>query len=126
MKKTVLLFLITASLMGCKELGLKDENFTHQVEDVKGDDYFTIENKKNPAFVYFTIEGELSHDAKIQWSDSAPGADTVFSYANEILLPKGKINMVDVMGDYYTNKLHVKYVSLNDSTSGNLQIRIKI
>lgn len=126
MNKTVLLFLVTASLMGCKELGLKDENFTHQVEDVKVDNYFTFENKKVAASsVSFSIEGELSHDAKILWSDTAPEADTVFINPREILLPKGKLN-VSNRGDYYSKKLYVKYVSLNDSTSGNVQIKIKI
>lgn len=126
MKETVLLFLIAAGLTGCETLGLKDEKFIHQVKDVKQDDYFIIENKKTPVFVRFTIEGELSHDAKILWSDNGPGADTVFLHANEILIPKGKINMANVRGDYYTHKLYVKYVSLNDYTDSNLQIKMKI
>jgi hypothetical protein len=126
MKQSILLFLVAASMMGCEELGLKDEKFTHLVRDVKEDDYFIIENKKQPAFVRFTIEGELSHDAKLFWKDTAPDADTVFTHANEILLPKGKINMGNIRGDYYSNKLYVKFTSLNDSTSGSLQIKIKI
>ncbi|WP_026632483.1 hypothetical protein [Dyadobacter alkalitolerans] len=126
MKQTLFLFLIAASLMGCEKLGLKDEESTHQVSDVKQDEDFVIENKKQPAFVYFTIEGQLSHDAKLVWSDRAPGADSVFINPNEISLPKGKVNIADVRGDYYNKKLYVRYIPLNDSTSGALQIKIKI
>ena len=62
MKQTVLLFLIAVGLMSCKELGLKNEYFTHQVKDVKEDDYFTSTYKKPPAFVRFTIKGYLTHE----------------------------------------------------------------
>ncbi len=126
MKQIVLLCLMVATLTGCEDLGLKSEKFNHQVSDVKKDDYFIIENKKKPVFAYFTIEGELSHDAKILWSGSEPDVDTVFSFPNEILIPKGKVKIVDDRGDYYGQKLYVKYVSLNDSTSGNLQIKIRM
>ena len=126
MKRTILLFLISASMAGCEKLGLKNEKFTHQVSDVRQKQDFVIENKKSPAFVYFNIEGELSHDAKLIWSDRAPGADSVFTNPNEILLPKGKVNIADVRGDYYTKKLYVRYMPANDSTSGSLQIKIKI
>lgn len=90
------------------------------------DDYFVIENKKKPVFARFSVEGELSHDAKILWSGSKPIGDTTFSYPNEILLPKGKVDIVDDRADYYGQKLYVRYVSLNDSTAGSLQIKIKI
>ncbi|MCE7061962.1 hypothetical protein [Dyadobacter sp. CY343] len=126
MRQTLLLFFVAAGLIGCEALGLKDEKFYHQVTEVNKDDYFIIENRKQPTFVFFTIEGDLSHDAKILWSDTVPSADTVFAGANEILLPKGKVSKANVRGDYYSNKLYVKYISLNDSTSGNLQIRIKM
>lgn len=126
MKKTILLFLATANLVSCKELGLKDENFTHEVVDVKRVDYFTVNNKSLAvSSVSFSIEGELSHDAKILWSDTAPDADTVFTSPTEILLPQGKVNVTSIK-DYYSSKLYVKYISLNDSTSGNLKIKIKI
>lgn len=126
MRQAIPLFLIVAALAGCEDLGLKSEQFTHQVVDVSTDDYFIIENKKKPAFAYFTVEGELSHDAKLLWSGSEPDADTTFSLPNEILLPKGKVKVIDDRGDYYGHKLYVKYISLNDSTSGNLQIRIRL
>ena len=125
MKQTVLLFLIAVGLMSCKELGLKNEYFTHQVKDVKEDDYFTAEYKKPPAFVRFTIKGDLSHDAKILYDEKELAADTVSSHVDAILLKKGKIDM-KVQRDYYSEKIFVKYVSLNDSTSGSLQIKIKI
>jgi hypothetical protein len=126
MKQSVLLFLMAAGMFGCKELGLKDEKFDHQVPDVGKEHYFVIENKKQPASASFSIEGELSHDAKILWSGSEPVADTASSSSNEILLPKGKVKIVDDQRDYYGKKLYVKYVSLNDSTTGNLQIKIKL
>jgi hypothetical protein len=126
MKQTLLLFLIIAGLTGCEQLGLKDEKWTHHVKDCSRQDYFIIENEKQAVFVRFNIEGQLSHDAKLLWSDRTPGADSVFNNPNEILLPKGKINLPEIRGDYYNNKLYVKYVPLNDSTSGNLQIKIKI
>jgi hypothetical protein len=124
MKQTVLLFLIAVGLMSCKELGLKNEYFTHQVKDVKEDDYFTTTYKKPPAFVRFTIKGDLSHDAKIIYAERDLAADTISSH-QEILLKKGKIDM-KVERDYYNEKIFVKYISLNDSTSGSLQIKIKI
>ena len=124
MRQAILLFVIVAALAGCEDLGLKNEKFMHQVVDVRKDDYFIIENEKKPAFAYFTVEGELSHDAKLLWSGSEPDADTTFSLPNEILLPKGKVRIIDDRGDYYGHKLYVKYISLNDSTSGNLQIKI--
>lgn len=126
MKQAILVFGIAASLMSCERLGLKDEKSTLSVPDVKQQKDFIIENKKQPAFVYFTIEGELSHDAKILWKDTAPKSDTVFTGANEILLPKGKVRISDVRGDYYSKKLYVRYVPLNDSTTGNLQIKVRI
>ena len=100
MKQAVLLFAIAAALAGCEDLGLKSEKFTHQIVDVSKDDYFIIENKKKPAFAYFTVEGALSHDAKLLWSGSEPNADTTFSLPNEVLLPKGKIKIIDDCGDY--------------------------
>lgn len=126
MRKTVLLFSMVIILTCCEDLGLKSEKFSHEVIDVDRNDYFIIENKKKPAFAYFTIEGELSHDAVLLWSGSEPDTDTVFSLPNEILLPKGKVKIVDNRGDYYGQKLYVKYESLNDSTSGDLQIKIRM
>ena len=125
MKQTLLFFLIAACLMSCKELGLKNEYFTHQVKDVKEDDYFTTTYKKPPAFVRFTIKGNLSHDAKILYHEKDLATDTVSSHIDEILLKKGKIDM-KVQRDYYSEKIFIKYISLNDSTSGSLQIKIKI
>ena len=68
----------------------KNEESTHQVLDTGQEKYLIIENKKYPAFVYFTIESQLSHDARLLWSDRAPGAYSVFINPNEILLPKDK------------------------------------
>lgn len=126
MKQTLLLFLATASLTSCESLGLKDEKFTHEVKNVGEDEFFTFENKKQPSFVFFTIEGELSHDAKLLWRDHMPETDTVFTSPNAIALPKGKVKITNLRGDYYSKKLFVKYVSLNDSTSGNLLIKVKM
>lgn len=126
MKQAILIFGIAATLISCEKLGLKDEKSTHPVVNVKQQEDFIIENKKQPAFVYFTIEGELSHDAKIFWKDTPPGSDTVFVGANEIILPKGKVRISDVRGDYYGRKLYVRYLPLNDSTTGNLQIKVRI
>lgn len=106
MKLTVLLCLMVATLTGCEDLGLKSEKFNQQVNDVKKNDFFIIENEKKPAFAYFTIEEDLSHDAKKLWSGSEPNANTVFSLPNEILIPKGKLKMVDDRGDYYGQKLY--------------------
>lgn len=126
MKFPISLFLVAAILSGCEDLGLKDEKFEHQVIDVSKDDYFVISNKKKPVFARFTVDGRLSHDAKILWSGSEPAGDTAFSVPNEILLPKGKVHIVDAQGDYYGQKLYVKYVSSNDSTAGNLRIKIRM
>lgn len=126
MKQTVLLFLIAASLMGCEAVGLRDEKITLEVKNVNKNDLFSVNTKNNLATsVSISVEGELSHDARIHWSASEPDADTTFVVPNEILLPKGKVNVTST-GDYYSKKLYVKYVSLSDSTSGNLQIKIKI
>ena len=125
--KHVLFVIFSASvIMGCETLGLKDEKWTHQVRDVHRNDYFAIKNKGPAASVTFNIEGELSHDAKILWSDREPDSDTSFSSPQEIVLPKGKVSITDLQKDYYSNRLYVKYQSLNDSTSGNLQIKITI
>lgn len=126
MKHAIPLLLIAACLSGCEDLGLKDEKFEHQVVDVSEDDYFVITNKKKPVFARFTVDGQLSHDAKILWSGSEPAGDTAFSVPNEILLPKGKVNIVDAQGDYYGQKLYVRYVSSNDSTAGSLRIKIRM
>ncbi|REA57431.1 hypothetical protein DSL64_24060 [Dyadobacter luteus] len=127
MKHAFFLLLTASILSGCKELGLKDENFTHQVKDVNANDVFVIQSKgiANTS-VHFTVEGSLSHDARIIWSDQEITADTVVaSYPTEILLPKGQVN-VTTYGDFYSKKLYVRYESLNDSTSGNLEIKIKL
>jgi uncharacterized GH25 family protein len=121
------LLLAASVLSGCKELGLKDENFTHKVQDVKENDVFVIHSKGIAnTFARFTVEGDLSHDARIVWSDREITSDTVVaSYPNEILLPKGLVNVTS-RGDFYSKKLYVRYESLNDSTSGDLQIKIKL
>ncbi|MCE7038731.1 hypothetical protein [Dyadobacter sp. CY312] len=126
MKQALFAILLASGIMGCETLGLKDEKWTHQVKDVKNNDYFTIDNKGPAASVTFNIEGELSHDARILWYYEEPDADTTFARAEEILLPKGKVTIGGLQKDYYSNKLYVKYESLNDSTSGNLQIKITI
>lgn len=118
--------MIAASLSGCDDLGLKEEKFEHHVVDVAQDDYVVIENKKKPVLARFTVEGQLSHDAKILWSASKPVGDTAFSFPYEIALPKGKVEIIDKLGDYYGQKLYVRYISLNDSTSGNLRIKIRL
>jgi len=84
---------MVATLTGCEDLGLKSEKFNHQVNDVKKNEFFIIENEKKPAFAYFTIEEDLSHDAKTL-------------LPNEISIPKGKLKIVDDKGDYYGQKLH--------------------
>lgn len=126
MKQMILISCIAACLSGCESMGLGSEKYAHEVTDANDHDYFVIENKKKPAFVYFTIEGQLSHEARLLWSDRAPDADTVFTGPNQILLPKGNVNMADIRGDYYSHKLYVKYVAMNDSASGHLKIKIKM
>lgn len=125
MKRIILFFFVAVSTMGCEGLGLKDENFFHEVNDVAKNDLFVIVNKKQPAFVKFIVTGELSHNAKIIFSEEAPDADTLFAYPREILLAKGELNF-STTKEYYSKRLYIKYVSLNDSTSGNLRIKVEI
>lgn len=123
--KTLLLFAIIG-FSGCEKLGLKDEKWELYVTNVARDDYFEIENKSQAMNVNFALEGELTHDARILWSDRAPDEDTLFKDPQEILVPRGTVNKVDINHDYYGKKLYIKYVSLNDSTSGFLKIKVKI
>lgn len=129
MKQGIITVFTAVSLMSCgivETLDPRPQEWSHTIKDCGKSDYFTISNKGEAASVTFEIQGNLSHDAKILWSDQSPDSDTVFVNSNEILLSKGEVNIKDHRSDYYSNKLYVKYVSLNDSTAGNLRIKIKI
>ena len=64
---------------------MKAEKFEHNVTDVSRSNFFVIEKEKKPVFAYFTVNAELSHDAKILWSGSESAGDTAFSVPNKIL-----------------------------------------
>ncbi|MCE7067097.1 hypothetical protein [Dyadobacter sp. CY326] len=85
------------------------------------DTVFLIRNRKQPVFIRFSFDGELSHPSAIHWS-----TDPRFEYKTEILIPAGKPAIPETQDDYYSQMVYVKYVSRHDSTAGKLRIRVKI
>lgn len=125
MKKTLLALLLGSTLAGCESLGLKDQQWDLEVKDYSKKEVFIVENKSIASSVSLQIEGQLSHDATLTWSEKAPEADTTAYSHRELVLAKGKVN-AQKSSDYYSKKLYVTYIPSSDSTSGNLAIKVKI
>lgn len=92
-----------------------------EVTNAARDTTFVINNRKQPAFIRFSFDGELSHSSAVHWS-----TDPRFDPKTEILIPAGKPSMPETQDDYFSEKVYVKYKALNDSTSGTLRIMVRI
>ncbi|MCF0050445.1 hypothetical protein LXM25_10275 [Dyadobacter sp. LJ53] len=97
------------------------KSYDLEVTDAARDTTFVINNRKQPAFIRFSFDGALSHPSAIHWS-----TDPRFDSKTEILLPAGKPGIPETQDDYFSQKVYVKYVSLSDSTSGKLRIKVRI
>ncbi len=132
LKLTPFVALLLFGMAGCnvaETLNPNRENFERQVVNCGRDTSFVIENKGVASSAAFHIEGDLSHDARLLWSyqplDTLNPSSEIPTYAMKIALPAGKVNVSDEK-DYYSKKLYVRYIPSNDSTSGNLTVKIKI
>ncbi|MCF2505417.1 hypothetical protein L0663_18640 [Dyadobacter sp. CY107] len=97
------------------------KSYDLEVTNAARDTTFVINNRKRPAFIRFSFEGELSHSSAVHWS-----TDPRFDPKTEILLPAGKPSIPETQDDYFSEKVYVKYKALNDSTSGKLRITVRI
>jgi hypothetical protein len=120
----LVLVLMGIALSGCDSM-LSKKKWDLEVTDCSTPKLFVIENKGEPVVASLTIKGELNHDARVVWSDQAPGPDSVLISVNRIELKRGKVE-TEGWGDYYSNVLYVRYEPLADSTKGKLRIQVRI
>lgn len=122
-----ILSLICLVLIGFILIRYNFPEYSHQVKSCDRNDYFVVENGNGAVNATFWIEGELTHDASVFWSDIAPGPDSVLKSARQIFIRKGKnISLVVGPQDYYADKMYIKYAPSCLATSGKLLIEVVI
>ena len=113
---------LAVCLMSCEGTIYESaKSYDLEVTNAARDTTFVINNRKQPAFIRFSFDGELSHASAIHWS-----TDPRFEPKTEIPIPAGKPSMPETQDDYFSEKVYVKYKALNDSTSGKLRIKVRI
>lgn len=131
LKRYILIMLVALSDTGCKLIDNvvpKVEEFSYELNAQK-DTSFVVRGKGPKTQASFTIQGEISEQAKLIW-DSMP-LDTI-KYSSplpvatrEIVINAGTVDTTNTQ-ENYSGLLYVKYMPSNGSTSGILKVKVKM
>ena len=120
--KATMLLCFIGGFIACKNPDFEPaERFDFEVVRPDQDSVFLVSSTKSPFSMRLNLEGNLSHVAALSWS-----TDSIFDVNGGIGIPQGNFISPLISSENYTEKVFIRYKALNDSTRGNLKIKVTV